>query len=184
MQCCWRSIQAGGLSGQVSVMQWISQNLQKMKTYSELYPYIGAMKSYAVSDSILGILDISGGLHRSDSDASGIPSINSINSYIGYRELQNADIVAGYSLRFVYDKIVVSPRYGVVYKRYFYGPNEDREDFLQTVNLKIDYIINENLNVSLFGGYSNRDSKNGNSNVNYDFNSADGGIALGLNTTF
>jgi len=156
----------------------------KDETYSELYPYIGAMKSYAVSDSILGILDISGGLHRSDSDASGIPSNNSINSYIGYRELQNADIVAGYSLRFVYDKIVVSPRYGVVYKRYFYGPNEDREDFLQTVNLKIDYIINENLNVSLFGGYSNRDSKNGNSNVNYDFNSADGGIALGLNTTF
>ncbi len=78
----------------------------------------------------------------------------------------------------------MSPRYGVVYKRYFYGPNEDREDFLQTVNLKIDYIVNENLNVSLFGGYSNRDSRSGNSNVNYDFNSADGGIALGLNTTF
>jgi hypothetical protein len=109
------------------------------------------MKSYAVSDSILGILDISGGLHRSDSDASGIPSINSNNSYAGYRELQNADVVAGYSLRFAFDKIVVSPRYGIIYKKYFYGPNEDREDFLQTANLKIDYIVNENMNISVFG---------------------------------
>jgi hypothetical protein len=156
----------------------------KDETYSELYPYIGAMKSYAVSDSILGILDISGGLHRSDSDASGIPSINSNNSYAGYRELQNADVVAGYSLRFAFDKIVVSPRYGIIYKKYFYGPNEDREDFLQTANLKIDYIVNENMNISVFGGYSNRASTSGNSNADYDFNSADGGIALGLNTTF
>ena len=40
------------------------------------------------------------------------------------------------------------------------------------------------MNLSLFGGYTNRDSSNGNSSVNYDFNSADGGIAIGLNTTF
>jgi hypothetical protein len=156
----------------------------KEETYKEFYPYIGAMKSYAVSDTVLGIFDISGGQHRSESDASGIPSLNSTNSYSGSKELQNLDVIAGYSLRFVYDNIVVSPRYGLVYKRYFYGSNEDRKDFLQTVNLKIDYIVNENMNVSLFGGYSNRDSSSGNSSADYDFNSADGGIALGLNTTF
>ena len=156
----------------------------KEETYKEFYPYIGAMKSYSVSDSVLGIFDISGGQHRSDSVASGIPSLNSINYYSGSKELQNIDVIAGYSLRFMYDNIIVSPRYGVVYKRYFYGPNEDRKDFLQTVNLKIDYQVNENMNVSLFGGYSNRDSMSGNSLANYDFKSADGGIALGLNTTF
>ncbi len=156
----------------------------KEETYKEYYPYIGAMKSYAVSDTVLGIFDISGGQHRSESVASGIPSLNSTNSYSGTRELQNVDISAGYSLRFIYNNIIVTPRYGIIYKKYYYGSNDGRNDFMQNVNLKLDYIVNENLNISLFGGYSNRDSSSGNSNVNYDFNSADGGIALGLNTTF
>ena len=154
------------------------------ETYSEFYPYVGAMKSYSVSDTVLGIFDISGGQHRSESDASGIPSLNSSNTYLGTKELQNVDVAAGYSLRFNYDNIIFSPRYGIIYKKYFYGHNDGRNDFLQTVNLKVDYIINENMNLSLFGGYTNRDSSNGNSSVNYDFNSADGGIAIGLNTTF
>ena len=48
--------------------------------------------------------------------------------------------------------------------------------------------MNDNFNVSLFGGYSNRDSSGGTYQdaglLSYDFESADGGIALGLNATF
>jgi hypothetical protein len=153
----------------------------KEETYKELYPYIGAMKSHSLSDSVVGIFDISGGQHRADTDSFD-------SSYSGSKELENIDVTAAYSLLYIFNKIVVSPRYGITYKRYFYGPNDNREDLLHSVNLKIEYIVNENLNVSLFGGYSNRDSRGGTyqdaGTLSYDFESADGGLALGLNATF
>jgi len=158
-----------------------SSQLSSDETYKEFYPYIGAMKSHSLGDSVIGALDISGGLHMSDSDSFD-------SSYNGNRELQNVDTTAAYSLRFIFEKIVISPRYGITYKKYFYGPNDNRDDLLHSVNLKIDYIVNENLNISIFGGYSNRDSSGGTYQdagiLSYDFESADGGIALGLNTTF
>ena len=153
----------------------------KEETYKEFYPYIGAMKSHSVSDTVIGIFDISGGQHRSDTTSFDA-------NYNGSKELQNVDATASYSLRYMFNNIVVSPRYGITYKKYFYGPNDKREDLLHSVNLKIDYIVNDNFNVSLFGGYSNRDSSGGTYQdaglLSYDFESADGGIALGLNATF
>ena len=50
------------------------------------------------------------------------------------------------------------------------------------MSLKVDYPINDNMNVSLFGSYSKRDTKS--TFADFDFESADGGIALGLNTSF
>ena len=38
------------------------------ETYAEFYPNIGAMKIYTISDSTIGIFDISGGYHISQSD--------------------------------------------------------------------------------------------------------------------
>ena len=153
----------------------------KEETYKEFYPYIGAMKSHSVSDTVIGIFDISGGQHRSDTTSFDA-------NYNGSKELQNVDATASYSLRYMFNNIVVSPRYGITYKKYFYGPNDKREDLLHSVNLKIDYIVNDNFIVSLFGGYSNRDSSGGTYQdaglLSYDFESADGGIALGLNATF
>ena len=66
--------------------------------------------------------------------------------------------------------------------------NNGRKEFIHAANLKLDYPINDNLNVSLFGAYSQRESSGGQLQdagiIDYDFHSTDAGVSIGLNTTF
>jgi hypothetical protein len=119
---------------------------------------------------------LSGGFHSSESDSSF-----SANK----KELNNIDFTASYGLQYIYENFIISPRYSATFKSYTEGStssNDGREDLIHSLSVKIDYPIDENFNISLFGGYSKRDAKS--SFADFDFQSADGGIALGLNTTF
>lgn len=155
------------------------------ETYMEFYPNVGAMKIYSISDSTIGIIDFSGGYHKSQSDP------NPFGPGTSTGELDNFDITASYSLRIMYGNLIISPRYGLSYKNYTKGNvsvNNGREEFIHSANLKFDYPINENLNISLFGAYSQRESSGGQLQdagiIDYDFHSTDAGVSIGLNTTF
>jgi hypothetical protein len=157
----------------------------KDETYKEFYPNIGAMKMHALNEQVIGIFDISGGFHMSDSNP------NPFGPFLTTDELDNLDATVSYGLRYAYENFVFSPRYSLTYKDYTEGTqsvNNGRSEFIQSVTLKIDYPITQNIKASLFGGYSSRDSSGGllqDANVlDYDFESADGGISLGLYMTF
>ena len=143
----------------------------------EFYPYIGAMKLHGLGENLMGIFDISGGFHDSTSDSAF--NISQKN------DLDNIDVTASFALQYLYQNFIISPRYGATYKTYSEdspSTNDGREDLIHSLSLKVDYPIDENIKVSLFGSYSKRDSKS--SFADFDFESADGGVALGLNTTF
>ena len=155
------------------------------ETYAEFYPNIGAMKIYTISDSTIGIFDISGGYHISQSDP------NPFGPGTSRSELDNLDLTLSYGHRIMYDNLVISPRYGISYKNYTKGAtsiNNGREEFIHSATLNFDYAISENFNVTLFGSYSQRQSSGGQLQdagiIDYDFYSTDAGISLGLNTTF
>jgi hypothetical protein len=155
------------------------------ETYMEFYPNIGAMKIHSISESTIGIIDFSGGYHKSESDPNPFGPGTSVG------ELDNYDITASYSLRITYGKLIISPRYGISYKNYSKGAtsvNNGREEFIHAANLKFDYSLNENLNISLFSAYSQRESSGGQLQdagiIDYDFHSTDAGVSIGLNTTF
>ena len=146
------------------------------ETYKEFYPNVGAMKMFNHAENLIGILDLSGGFHSSESDSSF-----SANT----KELNNIDVTVSYGIRYIYENFIISPRYSATFKSYTEGStssNDGREDLIHSLSVKIDYPIDENFNISLFGGYSKRDAKS--SFADFDFQSADGGVALGLNTTF
>jgi outer membrane scaffolding protein for murein synthesis (MipA/OmpV family) len=152
-------------------------DVNEEETYKEFYPYIGAMKMHNLGDNLLGIFDISGGFHQSKSDSAF--NINSKD------DLDNVDVTTSFAVQYLYQKFVISPRYSTTFKSYSEGSpstNDGREDLIHSLSLKVDYPINDNMNVSLFGSYSKRDTKS--TFADFDFESADGGIALGLNTSF
>lgn len=157
----------------------------KEETYKEFYPNVGAMKMHTINDKLIGILDLSGGLHKSES----VP--NPFGPFSSKGELDNLDVTAAYGLRYAYENFVFSPRYSVTYKDYTEGVesvNNGRDEIIQSITLKIDYPINQHLKASLFGGYSSRDSSGGVLQdagvIDYDFESTDGGFSLGLYMTF
>ena len=152
-------------------------DVNEEETYMEFYPYIGAMKLHGLGENLIGIFDISGGFHDSTSDSAF--NISQKN------DLDNFDVTASFALQYLYQNFIISPRYGATYKTYSEdspSTNDGREDLIHSLSLKVDYPIDENIKVTLFGSYSKRDSKS--SFADFDFESADGGFALGLNTTF
>ena len=159
----------------------------KDETYMEFYPNIGAMKMHALSDQLIGIFDISGGLHMSKSNTHMFNTSTSLPT----DELDNADLNVAYGLRYVYENFVITPRASITYKDYVDSSdsiNNGRSDLLHSLTLKVDYPITQNVKASLFGGYSSRDSSGGVLQdagvMDYDFESTDGGISLGLYVTF
>lgn len=150
----------------------------KQETYSEFYPNLGVMKVYSHTDNILGIFNVSVGYHES----------TSFNSLDVTREddLDNFDIIASYGLKFSYSNLSISPTYAAVFKSYTEGApssNNDREDLIHSLNVRVEYAITNYADVSLFGGYSKRDTKN-NFASGYDFVSGTIGLALGVNFNF
>ena len=147
------------------------------ETYKELYPYIGAMKLHALSEDLLGIFDISGGFHDSKSD--------SAFSTTRKNDLDNIDVTVSLGLQYLYHGFILTPRYAATYKTYTEdapSTNDGREDLIHSLSLKVNYPLNDNLDLSVFGSYSKRDTKS--TFADFDFESADAGLSLGLNTTF
>lgn len=149
-----------------------SSEVSNEETYSEFYPYIGAMKTHSVYESIVGIFDITAGKHFSKSDDFFSTSDS---------PLDNFDATISYGLQYVYQNFIISPRYALTYKTFSDGSNDGREDLIHLLSLKVDYPINDNLNVGVFGSFSKRDTDG---IYSTDYESMDGGVALGLNTTF
>ena len=95
--------------------------------------------------------------------------------------------IASYGLQYIYNNFIFSPSYSATFKSY----NESgtlhevngREDLIHSLNVRVDYPINDHVNLGLFGGYSKRDTKDSGS-LPYDFVKGSFGLALGLNTTF
>ena len=154
----------------------------KNETYKEFYPNIGAMKMHALNDQVLGIFDLSGGFHMSDSDPNPFGPLTT-------DELDNLDATtASYRLRYVYENFVFSPRYSLTYKDYTEGSqsvNNGRNDLIQSVSLKIDYPINQKASkpvcsVDIPAETRVAEFLQDASVIDYDFESADGGISLGL----
>jgi hypothetical protein len=127
-----------------------SSEVSNEETYSEFYPYIGAMKTHSVYESIVGIFDITAGKHFSKSDDFFSTSDS---------PLDNFDATISYGLQYVYQNFIISPRYALTYKTFSDGSNDGREDLIHLLSLKVDYPINENLNVGVFGSFNNKEKK-------------------------
>jgi len=132
---------------------------------------------HALSEDLLGIFDISGGFHDSTSD--------SAFSTTRKNDLDNIDVTVSLGLQYLYHGFILTPRYAATYKTYTEdapSTNDGREDLIHSLSLKVNYPLNDNLDLSVFGSYSKRDTKS--TFADFDFESADAGLSLGLNTTF
>lgn len=150
----------------------------KDETYKEFYPNVGAMRMIGINENALAIFDISGGIHKSDSD----PVFGT-----SFKELENIDVTGSLAIRYAYNDFIITPRYSATHKTYTEGAtssNDGRKDLIHSLSLKVDYPLTDNFTISLFGGYSKRDSKGGTTGLPFDFESSDGGISLGINKSF
>lgn len=158
-----------------------SNKQSKTETYSEFYPNLGMIKTYSHNEDMLGIFSLSAGYHDSDSDPN--PFDNSQSRSV----LNNYDIIASYGLQYIYNDFIISPTYSATYKIYDESGTlheiNGRKDLIHSINVSVDYPINDYANVGLFGGYSKRDTKDSGS-LPYDFVKGSFGLSLGLNTTF
>ena len=142
--------------------------------YKELFPNIGLMKATSVGDSTLGIFDLSGGKHITESvDGSTTPT-DSI--------LDNWEIAASYGLNWrATERLSFAPQYRLSYKIYDEGTNSDREDLTNMISLRIGYKLASSVSLDLSSAYTNR-STSGVSNL--DFKNLDAGAGLTLNARF
>ena len=144
--------------------------------YSEIYPSIGVMKAYKLSDETTGIFSASAGFHDSSSE-----DLFGISEAV----LSNWDASISYSLKHSLGDITIRPSYALTYKTYDKSVNKDRDDFINSLSLKLEYPITESFNASVFAGYTNRSSSGSTlgDEVN-DYESWDGGAGLGLSARF
>lgn len=151
----------------------VRNNDTDSEDYSEFYPNVGLMKTYSINADTIAILDISGGIHYTKSD-----SLTSSNT----QSLNNWDAALSYSLRHTtFLDIVVTPSYRIAYKKFNEGGtiNNGRKDVTNTLSIRADYPLAENLNLSANTSYTRR-----NSSVSTDYKSLDAGFVLGINVRF
>lgn len=144
--------------------------------YSEIYPSVGVMKAYKLSDETTGIFSASAGFHDSTSE-----DLFGISEAV----LSNWDASVSYSLKHSFGDLTIRPSYALTFKTYDKSVNKDRDDFINSLALKLEYPITESFNASLFAGYTNRSSSGSTlgEDVN-DYDSWDGGAGLGLSARF
>ena len=158
-----------------------SNDLTDTETYSEFYPNVGVLKTYSHNEDILGIFNMSIGYHDTDADKHALDPTSS-RSY-----LDSFDVIGSYGIQYYYRDFLISPSYSATYKTYTKSDTlhekNGREDLIHSLNLKIDYSFDNDLNLSLFGGFSKRDTKDTGA-IPYDFTKGTAGLALSLSTTF
>ena len=144
--------------------------------YSEIYPSVGLMKAYKLSSDTTGIFSASAGFHDSTSE-----DLFGISESV----LSNWDASISYSLKHTIGDFTLRPGYAITYKSYDKSVNKDRDDFINSLSIKVEYPITDSFSASLFAGYTNRSSSGSSlgEEVN-DYESWDGGAGLGLNARF
>jgi hypothetical protein len=167
---------SNGWSARAGV-SYASDSSVKYKTedYSEFYPSVGIMKAYTISSSTTAVFDATLGMH--DSDIAAIDGTDQTAD-----RLDNWDASLSYGLHHKYGNFTLSPKLTTTYKLYENGDNKDRDDWINSASLKIDYPIINDVKASLLASYTNRDSSG--AEANYDYKSWDGGIGINVSTRF
>ena len=162
--------------------------------YMEFYPSVGITKAFALSDSALGIFDLSAGIHLGDHEDADGPVIVDGNGTItgdGHTadELDHFDITASYSVLYSFEKFTLKPGYSISYREYDNGFNTGRSDILHNLSIHADYPIGESVSLSLFSDYSKRESSGTDVagdpfGILFDFKKFDLGAGISLEARF
>jgi hypothetical protein len=162
-----------GFRGGVSYAN-VRNNDTDSEDYSEFYPNIGAMTTYALNPDTLAIIDFSWGYHLSKSDSLLGGNTQSLNNW---------DAAFSYSLRHSYGDFVITPNYRLGYKRFTEDGtvNDGRKDVMHTLSIKVDYPVADNLKLSANTSYSRRNSSGG---AGTDYKNFDAGATVSINISF
>ena len=162
-----------GFRGGVSYAN-VRNNDTDSEDYSEFYPNIGAMTTYALNADTLAIIDFSWGYHLSKSDSLLGGNTQSLNNW---------DAALSYSLRHSYGDFVITPNYRLGYKRFTEDGtvNDGRKDVMHTLSIKVDYPVADNLKLSANTSYSRRNSSGG---AGTDYKNFDAGATVSINISF
>jgi len=162
-----------GFRGGVSYAN-VRNNDTDSEDYSEFYPNIGAMTTYALNADTLAIIDFSWGYHLSKSDSLLGGNTQSLNNW---------DAAFSYSLRHSYGDFVITPNYRLGYKRFTEDGtvNDGRKDVMHTLSIKVDYPVADNLKLSANTSYSRRNSSGG---AGTDYKNFDAGATVSINISF
>jgi hypothetical protein len=150
----------------------------KAENYMEFYPNIGATKTFDLPFDTVGIFDISGGKHLSDTDA--------LDSTDQDRKTQdNWDFAVSLGLKYQLYNIMLSPNYR--YSKKIYSTDnssvsglatKDRIDHTNTLSISADYPLFENINLGANYSFEQRDS---NKATKYKAWNAGANVGLSLN---
>ncbi len=152
------------------------------ENYQEYFPNVGVMKAYSVGDSTLAVFDASAGKHITTSD-----DLVSLATYGNTDSiLDNWEMSASYGLNWrTTQRLSFEPKYRLSYKIYDEGKNKDRDDFTNTVSLRIGYKLASSVSLDLSTAYTKRSSDGVPSALgNYDFKNFDAGAGLSLSARF
>jgi len=130
----------------------------KQENYNEFYPNFGASKSFDLPFDLVGLLDISGGKHFSDTDA--------LDSTDPDRKTQdNWDFAVSVGLRYQLWNVMLSPNYRYSKKVYTTDnatvsgfATKDRIDHTNTLSIGADYPLFDNVNIGANYSFEQRDS--------------------------
>lgn len=130
----------------------------EQENYNEFYPNFGASKSFDLPFDLVGLLDISGGKHFSDTDA--------LDSTDPDRKTQdNWDFSVSLGLRYQLWNVMLSPNYRYSKKVYTTDnatvsgfATKDRIDHTNTLSIGADYPLFDNVNIGANYSFEQRDS--------------------------
>jgi len=164
-----------GWSGRIGVSYAMDKNIESdTEEYSEIFPNIGIMKTYTLSSGTVAVFDAYVGKHASTSFAGPGESTDT---------LDNLEVAASYGLVHRQGVFIVKPKYLLSFKSYENGLlNSNRDDLTHNLSVKIDYPFADSLTLSLFSGYTIRETSG--YSLGGDYENFDGGFGLTLNSRF
>ena len=171
---------SSGWSGRVGVSYAMDRSTEfDTEDYSEYFPNIGVMKTYALSSDTVGIFDAYVGIHLSTIAAVDAPGTA---NDIPEDNLDTLEFAVSYGLRHSIGDITLFPKYLLSHKSFRNGQNSSRDDLTHILSIKADYPLADSLVISGFTGYTIRDSSG--TTVNNDYENLDGGVGITLTSRF
>ena len=152
------------------------------ESFSEFYPNIGATKTFDLPYDLLGFFDIGGGKHLTTSD--GFDEDMSTG--------ENWDFTVTLGLKYQVFDMLISPSYRYTKTIYttendiadpFPNSNRGRIDRKNTLSLKVDYPLFENINLSANYSFDQVERVNAAANAT-DYDNWSAGANLGLSLNF
>ena len=162
---------SNGWSGRIGVSYAMDKNTESdTEEYSEFFPNIGIMKTYTLPSGTVAVFDAYVGNHASTSNQDPTDSLDNLEEAASNRLVHRQGV------------FIVKPKYLLSFKSYENGLNSNREDLTHNLSVKIDYPFADSLTLSLFSGYTIRETSG--YTLGGDYNNFDGGIGLTLNSRF